>query len=144
MNVLEGQKYSHRMGDLGYFDTDGRLWLCGRKSHRIDYEDRQYLPLCVEGWLNHHPSLQHLIQVALAQSFRGAALCVHPLQPLSQSEWVDTENALMHAIEESPVTQGIRLLYRYESPFPVDTRHNSKIKREVLSQWVNARQRRVD
>ena len=26
---------SHRMGDLGYFDEQGRLWDCGRKSHRV-------------------------------------------------------------------------------------------------------------
>ena len=25
----------HRMGDLGYFDSEGRLWFCGRKAHRV-------------------------------------------------------------------------------------------------------------
>src|SRR5262249_37277437 len=25
----------HRMGDLGYFDDRGRIWFCGRKSHRV-------------------------------------------------------------------------------------------------------------
>ena len=25
----------HRMGDLGRFDAEGRLWFCGRKSHRV-------------------------------------------------------------------------------------------------------------
>src|SRR5262249_34092040 len=25
----------HRMGDVGYFDEQGRLWYCGRKSHRV-------------------------------------------------------------------------------------------------------------
>ena len=25
----------HRMGDLGRFDAQGRLWFCGRKSHRV-------------------------------------------------------------------------------------------------------------
>ena len=26
----------HRMGDVGYFDEHGRLWFCGRKSHRVE------------------------------------------------------------------------------------------------------------
>ncbi len=25
----------HRMGDVGYFDVEGRLWFCGRKSQRV-------------------------------------------------------------------------------------------------------------
>ena len=25
----------HRMGDVGYLDDRGRLWFCGRKSHRV-------------------------------------------------------------------------------------------------------------
>ena len=25
----------HRMGDVGYLDNRGRLWFCGRKSHRV-------------------------------------------------------------------------------------------------------------
>src|SRR5690606_39961268 len=29
-----GVRVVHRMGDVGWFDGDGRLWFCGRKSHR--------------------------------------------------------------------------------------------------------------
>ena len=29
----------HRMGDVGYFDRQGRLWYCGRKSHRVILTD---------------------------------------------------------------------------------------------------------
>ncbi len=29
----------HRMGDVGYFDAQGRLWYCGRKSHRVILTD---------------------------------------------------------------------------------------------------------
>ena len=25
----------HRMGDVGYLDEQGRMWYCGRKSHRV-------------------------------------------------------------------------------------------------------------
>ena len=33
--IREGAEIWHRMGDLGYFDAQGRLWVCGRKSHRV-------------------------------------------------------------------------------------------------------------
>src|SRR5690606_8273784 len=26
----------HRMGDVGYFDVQGRLWFCGRKTQRVE------------------------------------------------------------------------------------------------------------
>ncbi|MCL1420745.1 AMP-binding protein, partial [Enterobacter hormaechei] len=26
----------HRMGDVGYFDAQGRLWFCGRKTQRVE------------------------------------------------------------------------------------------------------------
>ena len=32
----DGECIVHRMGDVGYFDDDGRLWFCGRKSHRVE------------------------------------------------------------------------------------------------------------
>jgi len=32
----------HRMGDLGYFDDNGRIWFCGRKSHRVVTNEKVY------------------------------------------------------------------------------------------------------
>ena len=28
--------FFHRMGDLGGRDSQGRIWFCGRKSHRVE------------------------------------------------------------------------------------------------------------
>lgn len=33
--IADGMTVWHRMGDLGYFDADGLLWFCGRKSQRV-------------------------------------------------------------------------------------------------------------
>src|SRR5208283_4958399 len=30
-----GGGFYHRMGDLGWLDAQGRIWFCGRKSHRV-------------------------------------------------------------------------------------------------------------
>ena len=34
--VRDGNSFWHRMGDVGYMDSDDRFWFCGRKSHRLN------------------------------------------------------------------------------------------------------------
>ncbi|MBN8798033.1 MAG: AMP-binding protein, partial [Stenotrophomonas nitritireducens] len=31
-----GERIVHRMGDVGWFDDQGRLWFCGRKTQRVE------------------------------------------------------------------------------------------------------------
>jgi acyl-CoA synthetase (AMP-forming)/AMP-acid ligase II len=45
----------HRMGDVGYFDEEGRLWYCGRKSHRVITKDAVMFTEQIEGIFNVHP-----------------------------------------------------------------------------------------
>ena len=45
--------FYHRMGDLGYFDEQGRLWFCGRKSQRVVTAGRHALHHPVRGGLQH-------------------------------------------------------------------------------------------
>ena len=33
--IYDGGTFWHRMGDTGYLDSEGRLWFCGRKAHRV-------------------------------------------------------------------------------------------------------------
>ena len=37
--IRDGGLFWHRMGDLGWFDKEARLWFCGRKSHRVIMEN---------------------------------------------------------------------------------------------------------
>ena len=43
------------MGDVGYFDEQGRLWYCGRKSHRVITNDDVLFTEQIEGIFNAHP-----------------------------------------------------------------------------------------
>ena len=133
---LPYQTLSHRMGDLGYIDEQGYVWLCGRKSHRVEWQERTYFPLCVEGIFNHCPFIQ---RSALSYNQQGPVLWVI-LDPQSTQgqEWSSIEKELLNWANTSPITEGITQFYTLKS-FPVDTRHNAKIKREILTQWAHNR-----
>ena len=45
--------FYHRMGDLGYLDEQGRLWFCGRKSHRVVTAQRNAVHHSVRGGVQH-------------------------------------------------------------------------------------------
>ncbi len=47
----------HRMGDLGYIDLQGRLWMCGRKSHRVESPWGPVFSVPTEAVFNAHPAV---------------------------------------------------------------------------------------
>ena len=133
---LPYQTLSHRMGDLGYVDEHGYVWLCGRKSHRVEWQGRTYFPLCVEGIFNQCPWIQ---RSALSQNQNGPVLWIilDPNQTKGQ-KWQQIQKELLEWAQKSPITEGINQFYTLKA-FPVDTRHNAKIKREILTQWAHER-----
>ena len=48
----------HRMGDVGYFDAEGRLWFCGRKSQRLQTAQGLLGTENVEPIFNCHPAVK--------------------------------------------------------------------------------------
>ena len=119
----------HRMGDLGYFDEQGRLWYCGRKSHRVETRYGAFFTEQIEGIFNAHPSV-----------YRTALVGVDGEPAL----WVEIEASARNADEESIKRELIALAkdhpqaaqiknFLFAKKFPTDVRHNSKIIREKLS-----------
>ncbi len=63
--IHDTQGIYHRMGDVGYFDDLGQLWLCGRKTHRVDQGEKRYFSQICEGIFDSHPKVK---RSALAQA----------------------------------------------------------------------------
>jgi acyl-CoA synthetase (AMP-forming)/AMP-acid ligase II len=129
-------RYRHRMGDVGYRDAQGRLWFCGRKSHRVIAADRTYFTEPVEGIFNAHPAVFRSALVGVPRSGQiEPVLCVE--QELSQRrESADKlTKELLELGARFELTRSIQTIL-YHDAFPVDIRHNSKIFREKLAIWA--------
>jgi acyl-CoA synthetase (AMP-forming)/AMP-acid ligase II len=129
----------HRMGDAGYLDEQGRIWFCGRKSHRVATGQGTFFTIPCEAVFNTHPSV---FRTALVGVKSGAdiepVLCVE-LEPTAQSQSRDTLRTQLRDLgSQYPHTRPIKK-FLFHPAFPVDIRHNAKIFREKLALWAAGR-----
>lgn len=133
---------AHRMGDVGYFDTMGRLWFCGRKSHRVELPGETLYSAPVEEVFNTHAGVFRSALVGVAVGcVRVPVLCIErDQQSLSKSRMDEQEliDELKSIGAEFEHTKGITRFLIHPG-FPVDIRHNAKIGREKLAVWAQAR-----
>ncbi|MGH8086570.1 MAG: olefin beta-lactone synthetase [Lysobacter sp.] len=129
-------RVAHRMGDVGYLDGDGRLWFCGRKSHRVESADGSLYTEQVEPVFNVHPQVRRTALVGIGE--RGVqvpVLCVELADGVTRREWPRIECELRAIGVQRPHAAGIAHFLRHRR-FPVDIRHNAKIGREKLAVWA--------
>ena len=132
--IRAGERLWHRMGDTGYVDTQGRLWYCGRKSHRVQMADRVLHTAPVEEVLNTHPAVRRtaLVPVRVAGEVQPL-VCVErePGQAMPQAQLFAE---LQRMAQPFKITR-----FLVHPAFPVDIRHNAKIGRETLAAWAQER-----
>lgn len=134
----------HRMGDLGYFDAQGRLWFCGRKSQRVECRDGPLYTEQVEPVFNVHPEVKRSALVGIGE--RGAQiplLCVELDAGVPDSARERIEAELLNLGARFPHTARVQRLC-FHPRFPVDIRHNAKIGRETLAAWAAQRMGKRD
>lgn len=131
----------HRMGDVGYFDAQGRLWYCGRKSHRVTLSDGQTLfTEQIEGIFNAHPLVYRSALVGVKRDRQVQPVLWVELEPSAKAADKSRLRAeLLQLAADKPAAQSIRTVL-FHPDFPTDVRHNSKIIREKLA---NEAQRRL-
>ncbi|MBU8849003.1 MAG: AMP-binding protein [Desulfobacterales bacterium] len=121
----------HRMGDLGWKDSKGRIWFCGRKSHRVITQDETLFTIPVEAIFNNH---EEVFRSALAgagpRNMQTPVVFIEPHSKISNKKAFIKE--LLELAESNPLTTSIEHIF-IEKAFPVDIRHNSKIFREKLA-----------
>ncbi len=138
--IKDGEEIRHRMGDLGYFDDEGRMWFCGRKSHRVELGDGTTMfTIQCEGVFNTHPEVFRTALVGVKKAGEVIPVLCVELEEESQGtprQKIREELAEIGARFEH--VSGINTFF-FHSGFPVDVRHNSKIFREELTEWAKSR-----
>lgn len=149
----------HRMGDVGYFDEQGRLWMCGRKGHRVDAETGTMYTIPCEAVFNTHPAVRRSALVGVAgvgKTARGRRvvgagrttseadpahrghttplICVERVPEATIGNGQLTKE-LLEIARSHEHTRAIDMVL-YHPAFPVDVRHNAKIFREKLAVWA--------
>ena len=125
----------HRMGDVGYFDEQGRLWMCGRKGHRVDSQEGTLYTIPCEAVFNTHPAVRRSALVGvIREGMTTPLLCVERVKGATIQNGLLTEE-LLEIARNHEHTRAIDIVL-YHPSFPVDVRHNAKIFREKLAVWA--------
>ncbi len=124
----------HRTGDLGRVDAEGRVWFCGRKSQRIETAAGMLAPVAVENIFNEHPSVFRTALVGVGP--RGAELPVACVELERGERFSARLERELVALADATCLKGVVTRFLPHPGFPVDPRHNSKIKREELAVWA--------
>ena len=128
------------MGDMGYIDSKGRIWFCGRKAHRVVTEQRIYYSVCCEAIFNHPPKVFRTALVGVGKGkSRRPVLIVETLPreiPCDEKSGKKFSQELAELGKKSELTCEIKD-FLFHPSFPVDIRHNAKIFREKLALWAD-------
>ncbi len=130
------ERIVHRMGDLGWFDADGRLWFCGRKSHRVRTEFGELYTERIEPVFNTHPRVLRTALVGVGPpGQQWPVLCVELQRDIKASAMANICEQLQDIGLRHAHTARVQT-FLFHPGFPVDIRHNAKIGREQLALWA--------
>lgn len=137
--VRDGNRLWHRMGDVGYLDSQDRFWFCGRKAHRVRTQQGTMFTIPCEGILNRHPHVYRSALVGIGEPGQQVPVAVVETWPEHRPPAAEAEQNLARELLElaasEPLTRPIRRVLVHPR-LPVDIRHNAKIFREQLAVWA--------
>jgi acyl-CoA synthetase (AMP-forming)/AMP-acid ligase II len=137
--IPDGDRFWHRMGDVGYLDAEGRLWFCGRKAHVVETGSGRMFTIRCEAIFNQHPRIFRSALVGIgSKPSQQPVIIVEPEAgqfPESPADQSRLRAELLKLGQGSPLTQQIQTVLFHRS-LPVDIRHNVKIFREKLGPWA--------
>jgi acyl-CoA synthetase (AMP-forming)/AMP-acid ligase II len=134
--IKDEDRVWHRMGDLGWMDKKGRIWFCGRKSHRVITKNGTLFTIPCEAIFNNHPGVSRsaLVGVGLPPE-QKPVICIELEAGNKRKNKKKLKKELFELAIKNVLTENIETIL-FHKAFPVDIRHNSKIFREKLAVWA--------
>lgn len=131
----------HRTGDLVFKDSKGQLWMMGRVAQVVTVDDMVIPPVCIESLFDGMDGVKRC-------AFVEASTPRHPIpvivvlrersersKPFKPALFI--EKVKLSAKWQRLADLGLKAVeFKDGDEFPMDKRHNSKIKREVLAKWA--------
>ena len=134
--IEDKDSFWHRMGDAGWKDSKGRIWFCGRKSHRVVTKENTLFTIPCEAIFNNHPQVFRSALVGIGtRNQQKPVICIELKQSRYRINKKTIKNELLELAGRNELTRDIKTILFHKS-FPVDIRHNSKIFREKLAAWA--------
>lgn len=137
--IQVGAKLWHRMGDIGYLDSENNLWFLGRKAHRVTLDQKTTLyPIQIEAIFNQHPEVKRTALVKIGHDeIQVPGLVVERRDGSTKAD----KKFLAELQQLGDQTLPSRFIQNFflHSSFPVDVRHNIKIDRIKLSAWARTK-----
>ena len=134
--IPDGDGFWHRMGDLGWMDKKGRIWFCGRKSHRVTSMNGTLYTIPCESIFNTHPLVYRSALVGIGPpNHQAPAICIELKKTKKRINRKTVKEELLDLASQHDLTRDINIVLFHDA-FPVDIRHNAKIFREQLAVWA--------
>ncbi|MFD0903299.1 fatty acid CoA ligase family protein [Actinomadura sediminis] len=137
--IEDGDRAVHRTGDLGRLDERGRLWFAGRAADRVRTSGGVLCTGHVEPIFDTVRGVRRTALVGVGRApGQRPVLVVEPEPGTSRAQRSRIRADVLALAARRPGTAEIRtVLFHYR--FPVDVRHDTKIRRGELAAWAEHR-----
>ena len=122
----------HLTGDVGHLDSNGSLWIEGRKSHVISTASGVITPVPVEQRIESLGFVRQSACVGVGPQGREVVVIVYVESERAQKPSVLEREGAIRKVAGVPIAAVLRV-----KSLPTDIRHNAKLNREEISKWAN-------
>lgn len=135
--IPDGKNMWHRTGDVGWVDTKGYFWFCGRKKDRIIISEEETLyTIPCEAVFMRHQRVHRCIIVGVGPIPYQTPVLIIELAPGDSGKYISTlTHELIDLAQAYPHTGNIKKIL-FRKRFPVHPLFQQKINRKQLTIWA--------